>query len=133
MRGITLAFAFVMSLALATSAVAQDAPRESKAVNAAAESAKVSEAGAGAVETATGSCVGCNGWVWAHTKECWRYVSGSEERIWLYFNEALPANAQVDTGDARHKLFIEACSSAHWLGTFWTGNTTFTNVRLWFN
>jgi hypothetical protein len=132
MRGTRLAFAFVvMSFALVSAAVAQDAPREAKAVNAAAEAAAATEAGA--VETATGSCVGCNGWVWAHTRECWRYESGSEERIWLYFNEALPANAQVDTGDARHQLFIEACSSAHWLGTFWTNNTTFTNVRLWFN
>jgi hypothetical protein len=96
-----------------------------------AESAGVAEAGA--VETAGGSCSGCSGWVWAHAKEAWRYVSGSEERIWLYFLESAPGYAQVDTGDARHFMFLLAPASTHWLGTFWTSGTTFSNVRLWYN
>ena len=84
------------------------------------------------LETAGGSCTGCSGWVWVHTQEAWRYVSGSEERIWLYFTVTHPAYAVVDTGDARHIMFIESASSAHYLGLYWTSATTFSNVRLWY-
>ena len=86
-----------------------------------------------AAESARGSCSGCSGWVWAHALEAWRYVSGSEERIWLYFRETKPSYAYVDTGDARHLMFLHGAASAHWISCYWTTSTTFSNVRLWYH
>ena len=85
-----------------------------------------------AAESVRGSCSGCSGWVWAHALEAWRYVSGSEERIWLYFRESSPSNLYADTGDARHVMFLQGAASAHWLATYWTSSTTISNVRLWY-
>jgi hypothetical protein len=83
-------------------------------------------------ESAGGSCSGCSGWVWAHVKEAWRYVWGSEERIFTYWLESKPSYAYVNTGDARHHMFIAGAASGHWVGTNWTSSSSFTNVRLWY-
>jgi hypothetical protein len=96
-----------------------------------AQSANVAESLA--TEAAGGSCSGCSGWRWAHVEEAWRYVSGSEERIWTYWRESRPNYAYVDTGDARHHMFIAGAASGHWVGTYWTSSTGFSNVRLWYN
>ena len=88
----------------------------------------------GAAETASGNCAGCNGWVWSHVEEAWRYVVGSEERLWVNFRvEVPPVDAVVDTGDVRHLMFLEAASSGNWLGCYWSSSSVFTNVRLWYN
>jgi hypothetical protein len=87
---------------------------------------------AGVTETNSGYCSSCYGWVWGHVLEAWRYVSGSEERVWLYFRESYPSYAYVSTGDARHTMFISGAASAHWLGTYWYDSYTFSNVRLWY-
>lgn len=89
---------------------------------------------AGATETSSGSCSGCSGWVWVKPKECWRYVSGSEERIWMYTRTAANPYMYVDTGDARAQQFIAACGAGtHWIAGFWTSSSIFSNVRLWYN
>ena len=95
-----------------------------------AQSANVAESLA--TEAAGGSCSGCSGWKWAHVEEAWRYVSGSEERIWTSWRESLPSYAYVDTGDASHHMFIAGAASGHWVGTYWTSSTRFSNVRLWY-
>jgi hypothetical protein len=118
----------VLSTALAASAQQGDVPKEAQAQ----ELARAAEAGTEAVETASGSCTGCSGWVWTKAKECWRYESGSEERIWMYTVSGQPTHSEVDTGDARHRQFIAACESGHWLGQYWTSTSAFSNVRLWY-
>lgn len=85
-----------------------------------------------AAESVRGYCSGCSGWYWAHAKEAWRYVSGSEERIFLYFRETKPSYAYADTGDVRHLLFLHAVTSGHWIACYWTSSTTFSNVRLYY-
>lgn len=118
----------VLSTAFVASAQQGDVPKEAQAQ----ELARATEAGTEAVETSNGSCTGCSGWVWTKAKECWRYESGSEERIWMYTVSGQPTYSQVDTGDARHRQFIAACESGHWLGQYWTSASAFSNVRLWY-
>ncbi len=130
-RGLKLMSGIALFLSTAVAGFAQgksgDVPREAqnRALSRAVE-------GTEAVETSTGSCTGCSGWVWTKAKECWRYESGSEERIFMYTVSGQPTSAEVDTGDSRHRQFIAACESAHFIGLFWTSPTTFTNVRLWY-
>ena len=82
-----------------------------------------------AAEAVGGSCSGCSGWVYYKPRECWRYVSGSEERIFMYF-QGNSNYAYIDTGDARHKQFIEACGNNHYIGLYWVSSSSFSNVRL---
>ncbi len=123
-----LLFAGLMVIALvATTFAAGPIPDQ------AADLEAVVEAAGELTEAAYGSCSGCSGnWVWSRVKEVWRWVSGSEERIWCYYRYTYPSYTCVDTGDARHIMFIEAASSAHYIGCYWTSSTAFSNVRLWY-
>jgi hypothetical protein len=122
-------FGLVLATALTAGAQQADVPKEAQG-RALAKAAEAS--GTEAVETASGSCTGCSGWVWTKARECWRYESGSEERIFMYTVSGQPTSSEVDTGDARHRQFLGACESGHWLGQYWTSPTAFTNVRLWY-
>jgi hypothetical protein len=95
-----------------------------------ADTSAVLESGVG--EAVGGSCSGCSGWVWARPSEAWRYVSGSEERIWCYFVGGVPAYAYADTGDARHLMFLKGAASYHYIGTYWHSSSSFSNVRLYY-
>lgn len=85
-------------------------------------------------QTASGSCSGCSGWVWAHVKEAWRYTSGAQERMWVYIRESKPrymwTDAKADV--LRTRMLTEAAASGHWLCSYWWSSYSFSNLRLWY-
>ena len=81
-----------------------------------------------------GSCSGCSGWVWGMVNEAWRYTSGAQERMWLYFTTSAPSYVWIDhkAEPVLSKMATEAAESYHWFGTYWTSGTRWTNARLWY-
>ena len=81
-----------------------------------------------------GSCSGCSGWVWGKVQEAWRYTSGAQERMWLYFTTTAPSYVWIDhrAEPVLSKMATEAAESYHWFGTYWTSTTRWTNARLWY-
>jgi hypothetical protein len=132
-KSLILAFSALMGLGVCATHAGPPADVMSGAAPGGEEPALLATEAGEAGETSSGSCSNCSGWVWQRPEECWRYVSGSEERIWVYFIASPPSYAVVDTGDARHLQFIEACGNYHYLGTYWESSNTFSNVRLWYN
>ncbi len=82
-----------------------------------------------------GSCSGCSGnWVWGKVREAWRYTSGAQERIWLYFATTNPSYIWVDfkAEPVLSRMATEAAESYHWFGTYWKSSSTWSNARLWY-
>lgn len=82
-----------------------------------------------------GNGPGSTGWVWYRVKEAWRYTNSSQQhRLWAYlrgtgntlwvdyFGQPILAN-----------MMTEAAASGHYFGVFWTGASTWSNARLWYN
>lgn len=124
----TLIVAALLLLAPIAEAQRADVPQEAGVVE--LDRSQATEAALG-----TFVCGGCStGWVWTKVQEAWRYESGSEERIWVYMHSSYSGSyAVTSTADARARMFIEAASSFHWVGLYYAGSSTFSNVRLWYN
>lgn len=115
----------LLLLAFGAPAIAQDGPNPREAARAAA--LETTEA------SGVFSCGACSaGWIWTKVLEAWRYESGSEERVWIYVRSGHSGNyAYIKTADARYKMFIDAAATDHWIGLYFLGGTSFSNVRLW--
>lgn len=74
-------------------------------------------------------------WVWYKVKEAWRYTNAAQQhRLWAYMlgtSNTLWIDYFGQPTLAR--MLIEAAASGHYFGVFWTGTTTWSNARLWWN
>jgi hypothetical protein len=84
--------------------------------------------------TGGGSRTGATGWVWYKPQEAWFYTQTDQNRVWVYLQNSsdyLWADAVRESSIT--SMLKEAVENNHWLGVFWTGATTYSNVRLWWN